>query len=103
MSVWTDPQWLAEAHEWIREQVGRLEAGPITAIDQPHLQPWATVLRVVTGQGDLYFKANGPALRHGAALVELLAARRPDCVPPPLAVDRGRGWMLMADAGTRLR
>jgi hypothetical protein len=51
----------------------------------------------------VYFKANGSAFRHEAALVAFLAARRPDCVPPLLAVDLERGWMLMADAGTRLR
>ncbi len=27
------------------------------------------------------------------------AARRPDCIPPLLAVDRARGWMLMEDGG----
>jgi len=72
-------------------------------IDQHHIRPWATVMRVPTEQGDVYFKANAPPLRHEAALVTLLAARRSDCVPPLLAVDLERGWMLMADAGTRLR
>lgn len=103
MSGWTDPLWLAEAHEWIREQVALLGAGSVGVIDQHHVRPWATVMRVPTEKGDVYFKANSPALRHEAALVTLLAARRPDCVPPLLGVDLERGWMLMADAGTRLR
>jgi hypothetical protein len=60
-------------------------------------------MRVQTDQGGVYFKANTAALRHEAALVTVLAARRPDCVPPPLAVDIERGWLLMADAGARLR
>ncbi len=72
-------------------------------IDQLHVRPWSTVMRVPTDRGDLYFKANTPLLQHEAALVTILAARRPDCVPPLLAVDLERGWMLMADAGTRLR
>jgi hypothetical protein len=102
MSAWTDPLWLAEAHEWIEEHVARLGgvAGPI---DQHHIYPWSTVMRVPTGRGDVYFKANSDASLWEAALVTLLAARRPDCVPPLLAVDVERGWMLMADAGTRLR
>ncbi len=103
MSGWTDPLWLAEAHGWIREQVARLGAGTVGTIDQHHVYPWSTVMRVPTETGDLYFKANTVALRHEAALVTLLAARRPDCVPPLLASDVERGWMLMADAGTRLR
>lgn len=103
MSGWTDPLWLAEAHEWIHEHVARLGAVAVGEIDQPHVRPWATVMRMPTDRGDVYFKANTASLRHEAALVTLLAARRPDLVPPLLAVDVERGWMLMADAGTRLR
>jgi hypothetical protein len=103
MLGWTDPLWLAEAHEWIHEQMARIGSGAVGVIDQHHVRPWSTVMRVPTEQGDVYFKANASALRHEAALVTLLAARRPDCVPPLLAVDVERGWMLMADAGTRLR
>jgi hypothetical protein len=51
----------------------------------------------------VYFKANAAALRHEAAVVTVLAARRPDCVEPLLAADLERGWMLMADAGMQLR
>ncbi|MGZ8688148.1 MAG: hypothetical protein ACXWZP_06945 [Gaiellaceae bacterium] len=80
--------------------IGNPASGAIEAV---HVQPWSTVLRVPTGRGDAYFKANTPALRHEAAVVALLAERRPDCMPQLLAVDRTRGWMLMADAGTRLR
>jgi hypothetical protein len=103
VSSWTDPVWLAEVHEWISgqlERLGTVVAGPI---EQPHIRPWATVLRVPTALGDLYFKANAATFRHEAALATLLTARRPDCIPPLLAVERERGWMLMADAGTRLR
>jgi Phosphotransferase enzyme family len=103
MSAWTDPQWLAEAHEWIEQQVARLGDDVTGAIDQHHVYPWSTVMRVPTGSGDVYFKANNDASLWEAALVALLAKRRPDCVPPLLAVDVDRGWMLMADAGTRLR
>ena len=103
MSAWTDPRWLAEAHAWIREHAAALDAGEVGAIEQPHVRPWSTVLRVPTEAGDLYFKANAAAFRHEAALVALLAARRPDCVPALLAVDTDRGWLLMADAGSRLR
>jgi Ser/Thr protein kinase RdoA (MazF antagonist) len=61
------------------------------------------VLRVPTEHGDVWFKANADALRHEAALVTVLAGRRPDCVPPLLGADLERGWMLMVDAGTQLR
>lgn len=103
MSHWTDPVWRAQAHGWIHEQLARLGLRAAGAIEQPHIYPWSTVMRVPTQSRDVYFKANAPALRHEAAVVTLLAERRPDCIPKLLAVERDRGWMLMADGGTRLR
>ena len=103
MSAWTDPLWLAEAHEWIGQQLGRLGRRVAGRVDQHHVRRWATVIRVPTESGDVYFKANAPELRHEAALVATLSERRPDCIPPLLAVDLERGWMLTADAGTQLR
>ena len=103
MPPWTDPSWQAEAHAWIHAEVELLGVGVVGAIEQPHIVPWSTVMRVPTGAGDVYFKANAPELSHEAAVTTLLARLRPDCVPRPLAVELERGWMLMADAGTRLR
>jgi hypothetical protein len=77
---------------------------PVTgAIEQPHVYPWSTVMRVPTADGSIWFKANVPVLGHEAAVVSILAARDPDRVPAPLAVDTKRGWLLMRDAGLRLR
>jgi hypothetical protein len=100
---WTDPSWLAEAYDWIHARVARLGAAVLGPIEQPHVRPWSTVLRVPTARGSLWFKANMPALAHEAAVVSVLARRRPDCVPELLAVDLDRGWMLMRDGGERLR
>ncbi len=94
--------WLAEARDWIHAQLASLGARAVGEIEQRSVQPWSTVLRVPTDLGDVYFKANGSVQRHEAALVTLLAERRPDCVPPLLACDVERGWMLMGDAGTQL-
>jgi hypothetical protein len=103
VSCWTDPTWLAEAHEWIHAQLARLDTRAVGEIEQRSVQPWSTVLRVPTDLGDVYFKANGTVQRHEVALVTLLAERRPDCIPAPLAGDLERGWMLMGDAGIQLR
>jgi hypothetical protein len=103
MPPWTDPSWQAEAHAWIQAELERLGAGVAGPIEQPHIVPWSTVMRVPTGDGAVYFKANAPELSHEAAVTTLLARLRPDCVPRLLAVELERGWMLMADAGTRLR
>jgi hypothetical protein len=100
---WTDAAFLDEARGWIRSGLtaaGLRTTGPDGQI---HIRPWSTVLQVPTDRGTVYFKANHDALRHEAAVVELLSRRRPDFVPPPIAVDTGRGWLLMTDAGQRLR
>jgi Phosphotransferase enzyme family len=96
--IWTDPGWLAEATAWIGAH-----ADVTGEIEQPHVRPWSTVMRVPTAGGVLWFKACMPLLAHEPALLEVLAARRPHAVPELVAVDKRRGWMLQRDAGTRLR
>jgi Phosphotransferase enzyme family len=102
-SPWRDPAWVAGAHAWIEQQTARLGLIRTGVIEQPHIYPWSTVMRVPTAQGDVWFKANTGQLQHEAGLVSLVAQRVPERVPPLLATDLERGWMLMADAGQRLR
>ncbi len=96
---WLDPSWRAEAEAWIRERVE--VAG---AIEQPHVYPWSTVLRVPTAEDPLWFKATTPEV-HGfePRLAEILAETCPDRVTELVEIDADRAWMLMQDAGTRLR
>jgi hypothetical protein len=95
---WTSPEWLAEATAWIRER-----AEVAGDIEQPHVRPWSTVLRVPTTEGDLYFKAVSAIHRYEAALTGLLAELQPGRVAEVVAVDAELGWLLMRDGGTRLR
>jgi hypothetical protein len=96
--LWAQPDWLLSARAWI-EQHARL-AGEI---EQIHLVPWSTVLRVPTSEGDLFFKANWPDGDFEPALTALLAAGWPERTAEPVAIEPGRGWMLTRNAGTRLR
>lgn len=100
---WTEPRFLAEAHAWIGARLAAMGAHLAGPIEQVHDRPWSTVMRVPTDRGNLFFKASAPALRHEAAIVAFLARRLPEVVPAPLAVNLEQGWMLMADAGIRLR
>ena len=100
---WRDPALLAEIHDWIDGRLRNLDVERAGDPEQPHVTPWSTVIRVPTSDGHLWFKANAEPLRHEAGLVELLSTRRPDVVPPPLAADVDRGWLLMMDAGESLR
>jgi Phosphotransferase enzyme family len=97
---WRDPDWLEETHAWIRAHT----PGSITGvIEQPHVYPWSTVMRVPTEDGHLWFKANSEVERFEAGLLMELAAAAPDVIVELVAVDVERGWILMRDAGTRLR
>ena len=96
---WLEPSWRAEAEAWIR---GRVEVDG--AIEQPHVYPWSTVLRVPTADGPIWFKATTPEV-HGfePRLTALLGETRPDRVTELVEIDEDRAWMLMRDGGTRLR
>jgi len=100
---WRDPDFLQRAYAWIDARLGDLGLPRVGETEQPHVQPWSTVLRVPTTLGPVWFKAVSDQFRHEAAVHQLIAARCPDRVPPLLAWDAETGWMLMADAGRRLR
>ncbi len=103
MTAWTDPAWRAEADAWIEREVASLGAAPTGDLEQVHVRPWSTVIRVPTSVGALFFKANAASLRHEVHINRFLAERRPDCTTELIAVDIERGWILMADAGRSLR
>ena len=95
---WTEPGWLGEAEAWIRER-----ASVTGALDQFHVRWWSTVIRVPTQDEDLYFKAVATGFMFEPALTARLFELRPDRVTSLVDVDLDRGWMLMRDAGRRLR
>ena len=95
---WTSPRFLDEAEAWIRAQVD------VTGeIEQPHIQPWSTVLRVPTDREILWFKAVTDVDAFEVPLTAILAAVRPEGLPELISVDVDRRWMLIRDGGTRLR
>jgi hypothetical protein len=101
--LWQDLDWKKQAREWIHDQAqshGILVTGEI---EQPHIYAWSTVLHIPTDQGKLFFKATAHETIHEAALTQALARWFPDCMPEFVAVDAGRGWMLMRDGGEQLR
>lgn len=100
---WARADWFEQASAWIQVELARHAIELTGAIEQPHIRPWSTVLRVPTNQGDLYFKATAPVLAHEPALTQALAVWRPDCMLQLLATDLDRGWLLMRDAGATLR
>ena len=100
---WEDAGFLAEAVAWVDERLAGLGRSRAGAVEQPHVRTWSTVLRVPTDDGPVWFKANTDALRHEVLVVDRVSQRVPSRVPALLGRDLERGWMLMADAGLRLR
>jgi len=101
--LWQDPDWLKQVYAWIQAQTARQSIHIIGEIEQPHIYPWSTVLRVPTREGTSFFKATAAETVYESALTEMLAGWYPDCMPELIAVDTGRGWMLMRDGGEQLR
>jgi hypothetical protein len=85
----------AAIEQWIREHVE-----PTGAIEVEKERPWATTLRVPTGDGPVWFKAAGGVQLFEPRLTAQLSLRWPDRVAQVLAHDEERAWLLLADAGT---
>jgi hypothetical protein len=102
--LWTRADWRKQADGWIAAQLERLGMQAAGPVEQPHIRPWSTVLRVPTQEGVLYFKAALPAYsQYEVALTAALARWIPQGTPVVLAADPERCWMLMTDGGISLR
>ncbi len=47
-ATWSSPQWRDEAVSWLDGQLAAVGIDRTGDVEQPHLRPWATVLRVPT-------------------------------------------------------
>ena len=100
---WRDPAFLDAARAWIADRLAEHGRSVVGTVEQPHVTDWSTVLRVPTDGGPVWFKANDDAMRHEPAVTALVAPLSDGRVPMPLASDPDTGWLLLADAGPRLR
>lgn len=101
--TWLDPVWRASALTWITEtlaDLGRRTNGPV---EQPHVRPWSTAMRVPTDEGAVWFKASGPGPAHEGPLLAVFRDLGVARVLLPLAVHPERPWLLFEDAGPTLR
>jgi len=103
MQTWATPEWRAKMDCWIEQWLAERGIRVTGAIEQPHLYPWSTVMRVPTSEGLVYAKATMAGFDHEPRLTLALAGWRPDLMPDVLAIDDARGWMLTRDAGPMLR
>lgn len=102
-ALWEQRGWFAEAERWLREraqEAGYALTGPVT---QAHLRLWSCMLTAPTERGPLYFKAVAPAFAFESPLTEALARRWSTHLPPVVAVEAARGWLLTAHGGQVVR
>lgn len=102
-SGWQDPAWLKEVYAWIHAQANKQGISITGEIEQPHIYPWSTVLKISTDQGFLFFKATAAETIYESALTKKLAEYHPNTLPVLIGVETSRGWMLMRDGGEALR
>ena len=101
--TWLDPTWRSGALAWVEATlsgVGRRVSGPV---EQPHVRPWSTAMRIPTEEGAIWFKATGPGTAHEGPLLELFRRLGVARVVLPLAVHPERSWLLFDDAEPTLR
>lgn len=100
---WERQGWFAGAEKWLGERAsegGDTLSGPV---EQAHARLWSCMLTAPTDRGPLYFKAVDPAFAFEASLTQALAARWPEHLPPVVAIDAERGWLLTAHGGRVVR
>ncbi len=101
--TWLDPTWLAEARTWVETiltRSGRAITGPL---DQPHVRPWSTAIRIPTTAGPVWFKASGPGPSHEGPLLDVFRRHDVGHVLLPIATHATRPWLLFEDGGPTLR
>ena len=54
---WEHPNWQKQAHESIHTQAERQSIQITGEIEQPHMYPWSTVMRIPTNEGTIFYKA----------------------------------------------
>jgi phosphotransferase family enzyme len=89
---------LEEVNEWLAAH----SVEPTGATETIHDRPWSTVLRVPTGDGDLFLKQEHPMQAYEVPLVTALFRRWPDRVPEVVAADIARAWLLLRDGGVNV-
>lgn len=102
-SEWPESGWRERALSWIDEHMGHVGMTRTGDLQAHKVRSWSLTARVPTTDGHLWFKAAAPVTAHEIAIYPLLAAKGNDLVLQPIAVDAGRGWILLPDGGPTLR
>jgi hypothetical protein len=102
VAIWSSAAWRAEALDWLDERLISVGAERSGEVEQPHIRPWATALRVPTTEGIVWLKACSPSNAFEVGIYDLLVRVAPERVLIPIATDTARGWVILPDGGSSL-
>jgi hypothetical protein len=93
----TSPQ--PPSAEWIDASLKAAGLARTGEVELVRERSWGTVVSFETSGGRVWGKAPGANVAFEVPLYGLLATAVPDSVLVPIAIDRGRGWVLLPDGG----
>ena len=96
---WESIGWHDAACDWIRSQLVSNGISPTAPIIQQRAWGLSCTMKVATDTGGVYFKATPQFMSHEGRVMQAVAQSCPELLPPPLAVDSDKGWLLMPDYG----
>lgn len=96
---WANVGWFDEALGWVQAQLEQLYIKVLGPRVQERAWALSCIMRIETSMGDVYFKAVPPFMVQESVAMREVSRQYPDLLPPPLATDVGRGWMLLPDFG----
>jgi hypothetical protein len=94
---------IRELIQWGQNEAEARGMRVIGAAERVHDMPWSAVVRIQTDRGALMAKTVFPALAHEVPVTVALARWAPDFVARVVGSDARRRYLLMEDAGERLR
>ncbi|GLI28746.1 hypothetical protein ARHIZOSPH14_29880 [Agromyces rhizosphaerae] len=95
----SSPEWLAATEGRVRRMLREVGVRPTGPLERRRVRPWSTQLTIATDAGTVWCKQNHPAMAFEARVQAVLAELVADAVQAPLAIDAGRGLLLMTDHG----
>lgn len=101
---WAIAGWYEEAVDWIENGLAELGYTQMGSVEQVKNWSIASILRVPTDRGNVYFKAVAdlPLFVNEPVLMDALGTRFPQHIPRPIKIDPLRRWMLMDDFGSSM-
>lgn len=102
LDLWRSAEWRGSATAWLDDRLAEAGTERTGEVDQPHVRPWATVLRAPTTAGPVWLKATAPGTSAEIGLYALLREIVPEQVLQPIAIDFERSWIVLPDGGPRL-